>query len=195
MWGNRYFENMIRVVNEGSLATRNGRIINENFEEIIEVYKKGGLDKQVCFNEDIEYDFGGHIWAGRISWLRKAWNHIPFSFENSEDFWLSASLKSFYNIPTKTPKCPCPEENPIIPDMCAASDKSAGRHENAIIGDLTFSHSNRSRLMEEIINKFNYPRLIYSKPKYVKNIHKKYFFGDKLFNLSDILWKDVLYWQ
>ena len=195
IWGNRYFENMIRVVNEGSLATRNGRIIDENFKEIIEVYKKGGYHKQVCFNEDIEYDFGGHIWAGRITWLRKAWNHIPFSFENSEDFWLSATLKSFYNISTKTPKCPCPEESPIIPDLCAASDKSAHRHENAMIGNLTSSHPNRSKLMEEITNKFNYSRLIFSKPKYVENIHKKYVFGYKLFNLSDILWKDVLYWQ
>ena len=69
---------MIRVVNEGSLATRNGRIIDENFKEIIEVYKKGGYHKQVCFNEDIEYDFGGHIWAGRISWLGKHGIISPF---------------------------------------------------------------------------------------------------------------------
>ena len=104
-------------------------------------------------------------------------------------------MKSFYNISTKTPKCPCPEESPIIPDLCAASDKSAHRHENAMIGNLTSSHPNRSKLMEEITNKFNYSRLIFSKPKYVENIHKKYVFGYKLFNLSDILWKDVLYWQ
>ena len=98
IWGNRYFENMIRVVNEGSLATRNGRIIDINFKENTEVSKSKVLTKQICYNEDIEYDFGGHIWAGRISWLRKAWNHIPFSIENSEDFWISAVLKRFYNI-------------------------------------------------------------------------------------------------
>ena len=69
IWGDRYFENMIRVVNEGSLATRNGRIINNNFWEVMEAYKTDGYDNQVCYNEDIEYDFGGHIWAGRISWL------------------------------------------------------------------------------------------------------------------------------
>ena len=33
IWGNRYFENMIRVVNEGSLATRNGRIITKKYQE------------------------------------------------------------------------------------------------------------------------------------------------------------------
>ena len=81
IWGNRYFENMIRVVNEGSLATRNGRIVTKNYHEHLGFNKKGFF-KHICFNEDMEYDFGGHIWAGRISWLRKAWNHIPFSLEN-----------------------------------------------------------------------------------------------------------------
>ena len=89
---------MIRVVNEGSLATRNGRIITKKYQETYGFNtKKGSFFKHICFNEDMEYDFGGHIWAGRISWLRKAWNHIPFSLENSEDFWISATLKSFYN--------------------------------------------------------------------------------------------------
>ena len=64
----------------------------------------------MCFNEDIEYDFGGHIWAGRISWLRQAWKHIPLTLDNCEDFWLSATLKTFYNISIKTSKCPCPKD-------------------------------------------------------------------------------------
>ena len=195
IWGNRYFENMIRVVNEGSLATRNGRIITENYEEIEVAYGGGYVSKQICYNEDIEYDFGGHIWAGRISWLRKAWNHIPFSLKNSEDFWLSAVLKSFYNIPTKIPKCPCPEVNPIIPEMCAGSDKSALKHENANVGISTISAELRAKLVKEIVIKFKYMPLILYKPEYVKSIHKKYVFGDNLFNLSDILWKDILFWQ
>ena len=195
IWGNRYFENMIRVVNEGSLATRNGRIINKLFKEI-EGYKKAGpFYKHICFNEDIEYDFGGHIWAGRISWLRKAWNHIPFSLENSEDFWISASLKSFYNISTKIPKCPCPEKDLIIPDLCAASDKSALKHENAKVGNSIISHKIRRRLIKEIIKKFKFQRLIFTKPNYVKNMYKKYIIKDRLFNLNDTLWKDSLYWQ
>jgi len=195
IWGNRYFENMIRVVNEGSLATRNGRIIDENFDERMEAFKEKWVDKHICYNEDIEYDFGGHIWAGRISWLRKAWNHIPFSLENSEDFWISAVLKSFYNIPTKTPKCPCPNKNPIIPDMCAASDKSSLSHENAVIGKSSISHDIRMKLIKEIIQNFNYQRLYLVKPEYVENIHKKFVYGEKLFNLNDSIWKDVLFWQ
>ena len=194
IWGNRYFENMIRVVNEGSLATRNGRIINEKYEEKI-ISKIGVNGEQICFNEDIEYDYGGHIWAGRISWLRKAWNHIPFSLENSEDFWLSAVLKTFYNIPTKIPKCPCPEGEPIIPDFCAATDSSAIKHETPLIGKFKIKNDIRRKLIKEIAKKFNYEPLIFSKPTYVKNIYKKYFYGDKFFNLSNYMWKDVLFWQ
>ena len=195
IWGNRYFENMLRVVNEGSLATRNGRIIDQNFQEIAEPFKNGWNTKHICFNEDIEYDFGGHIWAGRISWLRKAWNHIPFCLENSEDFWISAVLNSFYNISTKSPKCPCPEGNPVIPDLCAASDKSADIHENGKIGNTTIFHNIRSELMKEIIQKYNFKRLILRKPEYVKDLFSKFIFGETLFNLSDIIWKDVLFWQ
>ena len=195
IWGNRYFENMIRVVNEGSLATRNGRIIDINFKENTEVSKSKVLTKQICYNEDIEYDFGGHIWAGRISWLRKAWNHIPFSIENSEDFWISAVLKRFYNISTKIPKCPCPDEKPIIPDMCAASDKSALKHVKAKVGKSSISTRIRVKLIEQIIQNFHYQRLILAKPEYVKSIHKKFIYGEKLFNLNDSIWKDVCYWM
>ena len=197
IWGNRYFENMIRVVNEGSLATRNGRIITENYKEKALTYNDQKFDQQLCFNEDIEYDFGGHIWAGRISWLRKAWNNIPISFENSEDFWLSAVLKSFYGISTKVPKCPCPEGTPIIPEMCAASDRSSMNHEAASIDKIKINNDNkiRKKLVKEIIKKYNYQPLIFSNPVYVKSIYKKYFYGSSLFNLSDVLWKDVFIWQ
>ena len=197
IWGNRYFENMIRVVNEGSLATRNGRIITEKYKEKALTYNNQKFDKQLCFNEDIEYDFGGHIWAGRISWLRKAWNNIPISFENSEDFWLSAVLKSFYGISTKVPKCPCPEGTPIIPEMCAASDRSAMNHEAATIDKIKIKNDNkrREKLVKEIVKKYNYQPLIFSNPEYVKSIYKKYFYGYSFFNLSDTLWKDVFLWQ
>ena len=198
IWGNRYFENMLRVVDEGSLATRNGRIITKDYMETSKAYNAMKKNMQVCFNEDIEYDFGGHIWAGRISWLRKAWNHIPVSIQNSEDFWISAVLKSFYNIPTKTPKCPCPEGKPIIPEMCAASDNSAGIHVYPKIGNTIYTYNIRQELMKKTANRFNYQLLINSKPEYVRDIHKKFIYGDQknpLFNLSDALWKDVLFWQ
>ena len=158
--------------------------------------RKKEFNKHVCYNEDIEYDFGGHTWAGRISWLRKAWNHIPFSIENSEDFWLSATLKSFYNITTKIPKCPCPEgKEPIIPDMCAVSHKDSDHHEDAKIGNSTISKKIRAILMKEITEKFGYQRLIHSKPEHVRNLYKKFNYGYNFFKLDKVYWKDALYWQ
>ena len=194
VWGNRYFENMVRVVNEGNLCTSNGRIITPHFHSTNAAHNKWGTHIQACYNEDIEYDFGGHIWSGRISWLRKAWNHIPISFENSEDFWISAALKSFYNISTKIPKCPCPKNNPIIPDLCSASDTTSRIHHNAKIVNKTATHKIRHKIYIELIKKFNFPLLNKSKPEYVKNIYKKYIYGNNLFNLSDSLWKNALVW-
>ena len=194
VWGNRYFENMARVVNEGYLCTSNGRIITPYFHSTNAAQNKGPNNIQACYNEDIEYDFGGHIWSGRISWLRKAWNHMPISFENSEDFWISASLKSFYNISTKIPKCPCPENNSIIPDLCSAPDKSSRIHHNAKIFNKTATHKIRHKIYIELIKKFNFPLLNKSKPEYVKNIHKKYIYGKNLFNVSDYIWKNALVW-
>ena len=186
---------MARVVNEGYLCTRSGRIITPYFHSTNAVFKKGmNSSLHACYNEDIEYDFGGHIWAGRISWLRKAWNHIPLSLKNSEDFWISAALKTFYNISTKIPRCPCPKENTIIPDLCAASDKSSRVHHNAIIGNSKASHKIRHNLYKRYIKKFNFPLLNLTKPEYVKDIHKKYKYGDNLFNLSDLMWKNAKFW-
>jgi hypothetical protein len=198
LWGRRYFENMLRVVDEGSLATRNGRILNVDFTTIIQATKAFQFNVQVCFDEDIQYDFGGHTWAGRISWLRKAWNHIPPTFENSEDFWISAALKTFYNITTKTPKCPCPNGIPISPDLCASTDKSSLQHINARVGNSIIIHNIRKKIMKQIATKFNYQILMSLKQEYVKNISSKFVYGNlknPLFNLSDNLWKDALFWQ
>ena len=195
IWGDRYFENMLRVVNSGSLATRNGRILTNKFSEIA---KALGVKKHICYDEDIEFDFGGHLWAGKIDWLRKAWTHIPISIENSEDFWISAVLKSFHNISTKIPKCPCPKDNDIIiPDLCAVSDESALNHIDAKIGENKVSHNIRNILMRKMTNKYNYPLLNSIKPEYVSKMHLIYVYGNKrpLFNLSDDLWKGAAYWQ
>lgn len=198
IWGDKYFENMIRVVDEGFLATRNGRIIDKNFNEIIPNSKIFIYNNQVCFNEDIEYDFGGQIWAGRISWLRKAWTHIPISIENCEDFWLSATLKTFYNISTRTPKCPCPQDNLISPDLCSASDISATGHINPQIGKKSVDSSIRGKTMKKILNQFNYKPLIFSDPKIIDKINNKFIFGNithPIFNLSNLIWKNALFWQ
>ena len=200
IWGDRYFENMIRLVDEGYLATRNGRLIDKNFIEIAPnsnlAWKK---NIQVCYDDDIEYDFGGHIWAGRISWLRNAWTHIPVSIENCEDFWLSAVLKTFYNISTRTPKCPCPENNIINPDFCAASHLSANLHLNSKVGDsLGKDYSIRSILIKLTCEKYNYKPLLNIEPKIYQEIQQKFKYGNEtypIFNLTDHLWDNVLFWQ
>jgi hypothetical protein len=198
LWGRRYFENMLRVVDEGSLATRNGRILNVDFTTIVQATKAFQFNVQVCYDEDIQYDFGGHTWAGRISWLRKAWNHVSPTFENSEDFWISAVLRTFYNITTKTPKCPCPNGTLITPDLCASTDKIALQHENARVGNSIIIHNIRKKIMKQIATKFNYQILMSLNQEYVKNISKKFVYGNlknPLFNLSDSFWKDALFWQ
>ena len=194
IWGNRYFENMKRVVDEGFLCTSNGRIITKDFRTNCGAHIRRKHFSQVCFNEDIEYDFGGHIWAGLISWLRKAWNHIPPSIENCEDFWIRAALNSFYNISTKIPRCPCPDRIPISPDLCSATDKTSKKHQNAKIGNSVIYHKIRKKIIKEITKKFNFQRLILYKPKYVKTLFKKFVFGYGFFNLNDTIWKDVDSW-
>ena len=118
----------------------------------------GEKEYKYVMMKNIEYDFGGHIWAGRISWLRKAWTHIPVSIENCEDFWISSVLKSFYNISTRTPKCPCPEEGKIInPDFCASSHKIAAYHINSIVGKKQFTTQNLRKLILKLKSeKFHY---------------------------------------
>ena len=199
IWGDRYFENMIRVVDEGFLATRKGRLIDQNFKENSPISSSVLKDKvQACFNEDIEYDFGCHIWAGRISWLRKAWTHIPLSIENCEDFWLSSVLKSFYNISTRTPKCPCPEGRVVSPDFCTASHINYFSKIN-ITNEKSASNNTllRNTLIKLICEKFNYTPLLIIDPNINEKIQKKFKYGNynnPLFNLSDPLWDNELYW-
>ena len=201
IWGDRYFENMIRVVEEGFFATRTGRLIDQRYNEILpNSHLFWRLNAHACFDEDIEYDFGGHMWAGKISWLRKAWTHIPVAIENCEDFWISTTLKTFYNISTKIPKCPCPEEGKVInPDFCAASDKTAGHHINSIIGKRqTKDPTLRTKIMQWTYEKYNYTPLLALDPNTIGKIKSKFKYGNEtnpLFNLSDHLWDDILFWQ
>ena len=187
---------MARVINEGSLATRNGRIITENYQTYSIFKFNQGEKEQVCFNEDIEHDFGGHIWAGRISWLRKAWNHIPYSFENCEDFWISAVLKSFYNITTKMTRCPCPDKDPSNSnlELCSNLEKIGLYHENALVGKTEILHSIRAKIIEQIIKGFNFQRLIYTKPYFVKLMDSILKYGRNIFNnINEGIWKDSIF--
>jgi hypothetical protein len=81
--------------------------------------------------------------------------------------------------------------------MCAASDKSAIKHINGKIGNSNIIPNIRNKIIKETAIKFKYRPLISLNKKYVKNISRKFIFGNlenPLFNLSDFLWKDALYW-
>jgi UDP-N-acetylglucosamine 2-epimerase (non-hydrolysing) len=163
IFGKHYFANMLRVVDEGFLATRNGRFFDKNliesYEDTVKLMKEG---MQVTWEEDIEYDFGGHIWSGKIEWLKNAWKHVSPTFANAEDFWISAVLKSKYGIGTKKPKCPRPVQNDefSFPDYCSCSDKSAGKHVDAVVGQKKAGFDIRSESMQLIMKSYNYVPLI-----------------------------------
>ena len=57
------------------------------------------------------------FWLEEYPGLEKLGIIYLFHLKILKIFWLSAVLKTFYNIPTKIPKCPCPEGNPIILDF------------------------------------------------------------------------------
>ena len=54
-----------------------------------------------------------------LEWIKNAWKHPPPRFDNSEDFWISAVLKSKYGIRTRRPKCPN-NPNPLEVRHCLA---------------------------------------------------------------------------
>ena len=76
-----------------------------------------------------------------------------------------------------------------------ASHKSASKHDDAKVGNKNIKTRTRYILIKEITNKFNYQRLVYTKPDYVNNISKIYVYGNNFFNLSDPMWNKALYWQ
>ena len=71
---------------------------------------------------------------------------------------------------------------------------SSRKHQNAKIGSSTILHNIRKKIIENITKEFNYQSLNLTKPEYVKNMYKKYYYGDNLFNLSESLWKDAAVW-
>jgi len=143
IFGSRYFENMLRVVQEGSLATRNGRFLDENLNERDwrGYFVEGPVD---TYNEDDTYDFGGHIWAGKTEWLRIAWQHPPPLFHTAEDFWISVVLYKYLGISTKRPRCPSPREGGDI-ELCACSMKIANDHIAANVGASAIDEARQSR--------------------------------------------------
>ena len=156
IFGSRYFANAIRVVDEGSLATRNGRFISGDLPSKI-VEDVGASQTgwqhgwQVTWNEDVSYDFGGHIWAGKIKWLRNVWKHAPPTLNQAEDFWLSAVLRMKYDIGTKKPKCADLQH-------CACSMQEAGEKKTtrAMVGSTTETDGMRTASMGIIAQEYGY---------------------------------------
>jgi len=168
LWGREYFRNMLRVVNEGSFATRNGRFITAKLEETGGCSEKGWLDNDAWFDDDVVYDFGGHIWTGRLGWLRFIWQHPPPSLLNNEDFWLSAVLKSRLNVATKKPKCPKPANGRGHPDLCACSAKEALDHVDAQVGNSVSDFDIRAEELNNFIRAYDYKLISVTDPDVVK---------------------------
>eukprot|EP00727_Mastigamoeba_balamuthi_P000133 m51a1_g10116 hypothetical protein (870) ;mRNA; r:28985-31594 len=161
IWGDRYFENLLRVVDEGSLAVRVGRYVHVRPGEGEWLgWSAGGVGTQVTFEEDVQYDFGGQVWAGRMDWLRLAWSTPPVSIMNGEDFWISAVLRP-HGIATKAPRCPRPAgPGPLpFPDLCCCSDMSALKHSGPSVGD-TKSYADRNMVLNMIQRAYHFRPMV-----------------------------------
>ena len=85
---------------------------------------------QAATETDIAYDYGGHLWAGRIGWLRTAWSsYPPTDVTTAEDFWLSATIKSKLGVGTKRVRCPVSDV-----EFCACSMQVAHEHKPVEVG-------------------------------------------------------------
>lgn len=192
LFGSEYLANMIRIVDEGSLATRNGRYIDSNNIEIsTDKFVKGF----VTWEKDLEYDFGGHMWAGKIEWLKLAWTHPTPTIVNCEDLWISVVLKIFYHITTKVPKCPYPTNSYYYPTMCACSDKSARKHVTASLGEKLVSTDSRAYALKRIKSFYNFKGILetnislYEETKLSKIYHK-----NKIFKTNGVMNERCLYY-
>ena len=140
IFGAFFLSSMMRVVDSGDVATRNGRFVtygNDTDGKFCIIGDSGGASEggwyqglQVATEMDILYDYGGHMWAGRISWLRSAWSlYPPSDVTTAEDFWLSATLKSKLGISTKRVRCPVSDV-----EFCACSMHVAHEHQPVEVG-------------------------------------------------------------
>lgn len=158
LFGPHYYDNMIRVVNDGFLCGRVGRVLDSDQNN-----KEQGHDMRhvprdtITFEEDLECDYVGQVWAGRIEWLRAAWKYPPIRIETSEDFWLSAVLKTKFGIKSKTPKCPLPVNGfNYNLELCACSLRTARWHKEARVSQSSIKDSIRPEVINNIISYYNF---------------------------------------
>lgn len=196
LFGSHYFESMVRVVDSGNLAVRNGRFVvpkgDSGFEENFGASTHGwSQGMQVTAEVDITYDFGGHLWAGRMAWLKGAWSHPPVSLVTSEDFWLSAVLKVFYNIGTKRVRCP-------LSDMqsCACSMPDALDHKAVEVGSSIGGEALRERntAITRIVQAYGYHPLNASHHQAEQQAYQFFKQGAGPFNTSGSLFASCFWW-
>jgi hypothetical protein len=184
IFGSRYFENCRRIVEvQSALCTRNGRFVQPKGNGMW--LEHGGSSERgwnydgqpVTWDEDVIYDFGGHIWIGRLSWLREVWRHPPPFLETLEDFWISAVLKTSFNVSTLRPKCPSPKAGGDI-QLCACSMKVAGVSETLEVGLVKAAKNpDRSSLLEDMMHHFSTLKTIpMLDPKFSEREATKYSF-------------------
>jgi UDP-N-acetylglucosamine 2-epimerase (non-hydrolysing) len=165
IFGSRYFENCKRIVEfENALCTRNGRFVQPQgngmwLEHLGSSGRGWNYDGQpATWDEDVIYDFGGHIWIGRLSWLREVWRHPPPIIETLEDFWISAVLKTSWNVSTVRPKCPSPKAGGDI-QLCACSMIGAGQEFSTTVevgsGQVRGRISDRNTLLKPMMQHFS----------------------------------------
>jgi hypothetical protein len=140
VWGAHYLSNMLRVIDGGRLATRNGRFISYGppgddgvplMRDSAGYSERGWLPgMHASFDVDIPYDYGGHIWGGRVAWLRAAWTaYPPTDLNTAEDFWLSAAVRAALDVRTARARCLRSDV-----ESCACSMQVAHNHSSAEMG-------------------------------------------------------------
>jgi len=197
LFGSRYFENLLRVVNDGFLATRNGRFLDKNLVEFDwrGYWAEGPVD---TFDEDDEYDFGGHIWAGKVEWLQTAFRNPPPLFYNAEDFWISAVLKMNLGIGTKRARCPHPDKGDL--EFCACSMQEAFTHVAPELGSVRIDEGalTRADAIRSVSAHYSYIRLLAQRTSAAEEVQRRHKEVDmSLFrpkNETFRMFQQCLYW-
>lgn len=193
LFGSHYLENMLRVIDGGSLAGRIGRMVGVGEGGL---YEDGGASApgwrrgvQVTYETDVEYDFAGHLWGGRIDWLRKAWMHPPPLLVTCEDFWISSVLRTFYGVGTKRPRCPVADM-----EQCACSMRVADDHQTAELGTKTGGELDRHGAIRTIAGHVGYERISESLREAEAAAYTFYEPGAGPFRLEGSRFEECLYW-
>lgn len=192
IFGKRYLENMLRVVDAGMLATRNGRFIPSGGGRAHAGSSSRGWREgwQVTFETDVQYDFGGQLWAGRFEWIRLVWSHPPPTLITAEDFWISAVLNARYNVLTARPRCPRDDV-----EKCACSMKVADKHHPVEVGNVKGGDNRRVEAEGAIAAMLDFTRIGNSYEGAEKAAYTYYEPGTGPFNTTGTAFEKCLYWN